>query len=201
MTETKMGLMTRLRAEGRWDEADKFRAATRARLKAEGMRRHEAREEAWRLTAEKYSSVVKSETRLDIAEAPSSNTPRIEEVNSGVILRLSEEERRGLLELAQTSDWSDNLTETLKWVADKAREDVEVSPSQARSVLAWLLWKLCREDPGRFIALHWVDYSLRHGETLPSILWLSQSENKRRIWLQFMADLKRDRGTPPAATA
>ena len=32
MTETKMALMTRLRTEGRWEEADKFREETRVRL-------------------------------------------------------------------------------------------------------------------------------------------------------------------------
>jgi len=46
MSETKMALITRLRAEGRWDEADRFREETRQRLKREGMRRREAREEA-----------------------------------------------------------------------------------------------------------------------------------------------------------
>ena len=53
MTETKMALMDRLRKERRWEEADQFREETRTRLKREGMRRGEAREEAWRLTAEK----------------------------------------------------------------------------------------------------------------------------------------------------
>ena len=32
MAETKMALMTRLRAEGRWDEADRFREETRERV-------------------------------------------------------------------------------------------------------------------------------------------------------------------------
>jgi len=42
MTETKMALMTRLRATGRWDEADGFREETRMRLRADGMRRGES---------------------------------------------------------------------------------------------------------------------------------------------------------------
>jgi hypothetical protein len=57
MTETKLALMTRLRADGRWEAADKFREETRVRLKDDGMRRRDAAEEAWRLTAEKYRPI------------------------------------------------------------------------------------------------------------------------------------------------
>ena len=138
MTETKMALMTRLRAEGRWEEADKFREETRARLRAEEMCRNEAREEAWRLTAETYPP------RRVERQSPRVNAPRIEEVNAGVILEPSEDERRELVELAQTPGaWKGNLTEALRWA--KTNWELDVTPSQARSVLEWLLWKLCSE--------------------------------------------------------
>ncbi len=42
MTESKIALMTQLRAERRWGEADRFREETRMRLRADGMRRGES---------------------------------------------------------------------------------------------------------------------------------------------------------------
>ena len=168
MTETKMALMDRLRKERRWEEADQFREQARARLKNEGMRRGEAREEAWRLTAEKYPKVVKSKP-----QQPTVSGARIEAVNAGIVIEASEEDRRQLVELAQTPGaWTTDLTEALKWVNSKWSQEVDVSPSEAPNVLDWLLWKFCMVESDRFVLFSMADYLLRHGEMLSSIVWL-----------------------------
>jgi hypothetical protein len=50
----KLALTERLRAEGRWAEASQFRVAKIKELRARGMVRAAANEEAWRLMAIKY---------------------------------------------------------------------------------------------------------------------------------------------------
>jgi len=54
MSESKIGLTERLRQEGRWGEASKFKDQTVKKLRGEGMKRAEAAEEAWRRMAEAY---------------------------------------------------------------------------------------------------------------------------------------------------
>jgi len=54
MSESKIGLTERLRREGRWAEASKFKDETVKKLRGEGMKRAEAGEEAWRRMAEAY---------------------------------------------------------------------------------------------------------------------------------------------------
>jgi len=48
MNESKIDLTDRLRREGRWAEASKFKDAVVRELRAQGMRKTEAVEEAWR---------------------------------------------------------------------------------------------------------------------------------------------------------
>ena len=197
MTETKIALMTRLRAEGRWEEADQFREETRARLKLEGMRRGEAREAAWRLTAEKYPVVVKTKP-----QQPTVSGSRIEAVATGVVLEVSEEDRRQLLELAQTpSAWTTDLTEALKWVHSKCDQEAEVFVSEAPNVLSWLLLELYSVDSDRFILLSFTDYLLRHGSTLQSISWPKATEREVMLRRQYVEDMKRDKTMMTDATA
>jgi len=186
MAETKMALMTRLRAERRWDEADRFREETRERLKREGMRRGEAREEAWRLTAEKFPVVEK--TKLQPPEQASQN---IEAVRDGIIIDHTEDERRQLLELAQRPEaWTTNLTEAIERVIIQIGKQTTFSPRDAGSVAEWLLWQLWLGWDELFALLAHSEYLLRHGETLSSIAWPNATDRTVRLCHQFASDMK-----------
>jgi len=63
MNESKLELTERLRAEGRWDEAAKFRETARADFRSKGMKRAEAVEAAWEAMSEAFPP-------LPVAEAP-----------------------------------------------------------------------------------------------------------------------------------
>lgn len=54
MTESKIEITERLRGEGRWSEASRYKDETLRGLRAEGMKKAEAAEEAWRRMAEKF---------------------------------------------------------------------------------------------------------------------------------------------------
>ncbi len=54
MDESKIEMTERLRAEGRWGEASRYKDETLRRLRAEGMKKAEAAELAWQRMAEKY---------------------------------------------------------------------------------------------------------------------------------------------------
>jgi hypothetical protein len=62
MTESKIALTERLRREGRWAEASKFKDAAVADFRANGMTRAEANEAAWTATAERFPPPSPEET-------------------------------------------------------------------------------------------------------------------------------------------
>lgn len=57
MDASKISLTERLRAEGRWAEASRFKDEAVKRLRASGMKRSEAREQAWEEMAEAYPPI------------------------------------------------------------------------------------------------------------------------------------------------
>ena len=61
MNESKIGLTERLRAEGRWDEASRFKDETLRTLRSQGMTKAEAGEVAWEALAEKYPPQAQAE--------------------------------------------------------------------------------------------------------------------------------------------
>lgn len=58
MSDSKIELTERLRREGRWAEASRFKDDIVARLRAQGMRRAEAREDAWQRMAAAFSPLA-----------------------------------------------------------------------------------------------------------------------------------------------
>ncbi|MHB8953845.1 MAG: hypothetical protein ACYC4U_12820 [Pirellulaceae bacterium] len=58
MNESKIELTERLRREGRWAEASWFKDEIVKKLRAEGMKRREAGEQAWREMAKAFPPVV-----------------------------------------------------------------------------------------------------------------------------------------------
>ncbi|MFZ1935394.1 MAG: hypothetical protein WCB27_21525 [Thermoguttaceae bacterium] len=63
--ESKIELNDRLRREGRWNEAAVWKDAKIKELRATGMKRAEAKEEAWRLMAERFPPLPKPEPDED----------------------------------------------------------------------------------------------------------------------------------------
>ena len=61
MNESKIELTERLRREGRWAEAAKFKETARADFRAKGAKRAEAVEAAWEAMAEAYPALPEAE--------------------------------------------------------------------------------------------------------------------------------------------
>ncbi len=78
--ESKIELTTRLRAEGRWAEASKFKDETVKSLRASGMKRNEAGDLAWQRMAEAYPPVpaAKPTCKPAVPEHPVTVWPRDE---------------------------------------------------------------------------------------------------------------------------
>ena len=126
MPETKLALMTRLRADGRWTEADKFREETRRRLNIEGMRRRDAADEAWRLTAEKYPPVEVLSTASVAVPADTTEDPKV------------------FLDLQNAPDFEFLLRWTLKFIG----LDPDTLPaSQVPSPACRSMLRLANKDP------------------------------------------------------
>ena len=75
MNESKIGITERLRREGRWDEASKFKDEALKELRSNGMKRDEASESAWDAMEQAYpptpmatvgqvATVVEADTRV-----------------------------------------------------------------------------------------------------------------------------------------
>ena len=174
----------RLRAEGRWPEANEFREAERKRLRAAGRNRQQARDESWAAMLAKFPPVGQAKPA-----PPAVESERIEETAEGVFIEHSEDEWVELSELAQDPGvWDYSLEKALRWAS--GFRDIEITPSRAPSVLAWLLWKLCRADAYRFVVLYITDYYLRHGRQLA--LLPGKTEREKRVQQQLLEDMKFD---------
>ncbi len=77
MTESKIDLTERLRREGRWSEASKFKDAKLAEFRANGMKRTEAAEAAWTAMADAYPALAGAEPVAGSLEAKPTGAPPI----------------------------------------------------------------------------------------------------------------------------
>jgi hypothetical protein len=77
MTESKIDLTERLRREGRWSEASKFKDAKLAEFRANGMKRTEAAEAAWTAMADAYPPLAGAAPVARTPEATSTDAPPI----------------------------------------------------------------------------------------------------------------------------
>jgi hypothetical protein len=174
----------RLRAEGRWPQANEFREAERKRLRAVGRNRRKARGESWSAMLAKYPPVVQANSA-----PPAVESERLKETAEGVFIKHSADEWMELSKLAQDpSAWDDSLEGALRWAS--GFRDIEVMPFRAPSVLAWLLWKLCRADAYRFVVLYITDYYLRHGRQVAFLP--GKTEREKGVQQQMREDMKLD---------
>jgi len=142
MNELKIQLTERLRAEGRWSEANNFRETARADFRAKGMGRQEAVDAAWEAMAEAYPALSAAE----LTAAPVSN-------DSGRV--------QGLGDIP--ADWPtlpDNapLPAELGWVQAQRLRVVEERPSGAIVVH---LDRAGSPAPS-WAALGWLDTAIRN---------------------------------------
>ena len=132
MNESKIGITERLRAEGRWDEASKFKDETLRTLRGEGMKKAEAGEEAWRRMAEKYPPL----------ENAGEDVPGVfpdEEIDTDELADRIGDERPDL------------VRDTL-WVYDHLA-DRRTKPAEAPSAGAWALLGWARRYQNRFFEM------------------------------------------------
>jgi len=187
MTEKELKDYQRLRAEGRWPAASEYREAERQRLRGAGHSKEVARRKSWDAMLGKFRPRGAATSQ---AMADDDDGEEFEIVDEGVIIQHTDDERRELIELAQqVTAWECNLTEALKWARDSL--DSLVAPASAPSVLAWLLWKLGREDINRLETLQLEDYLLRRDHLL-EVVYPSTAREKR-LWDGYFSEFVSDK--------
>ena len=136
MNESKIGLTERLRAEGRWGEASRFKDETLRTLRSQGMTKAEAGDNAWQQMAEKYP-------------------PQAQEEAAAVNVRV-----QGLAEIPES--WgaipsNASLQSELSWVTANRLRVVEESPS---GVIRVRLERAGSPAPSH-AAIGWLETSIR----------------------------------------
>jgi hypothetical protein len=157
MLESKIAVTERLRREGRWTEASEFREQERQRLRQEGMGKEEAKEEAWRLMAERFPH---SSTMAPERTASSDEMDDYPAVPSGLVPK----------EIFAAKP-SKELTAAISWVADHICI-ADAAPEDAPGSMAWSLLKFARDNPSHF----WKDIWTK---LLPSKAQIEQQERFR----------------------
>ena len=161
MTESERKDYQRLKAAGRWSQASEFREAERRRLRGIGHSKQQACDESWSAMLAKFPPPDQSQPRSTDVEPE-----RIEEEDNGVSIEHTADERRELLELALDPEaWNDVWDETLSWA--HAYRNLDVTPTRAPSILAWLMLKLARADLQRFNDICFMEYCQRVGGSWP----------------------------------
>lgn len=132
MKESKIELTERLRREGRWEEASRFKDDTVKRLRGEGTKRAEAADAAWDAMAEKYPPLPPAEPKCP--EPP----PEVETDDSDL----------DVLAARVEGSPPDLVRDTL-WAYENL-ENKQARPEDAPSVGAWSLLKWARDYRNRF---------------------------------------------------
>jgi hypothetical protein len=141
MEESKIELTERLRAEGRWSEAARYKDEIVRALRGEGMKRGAAGEEAWRRMAEKYPPQP--------APVPCDDGDGGE--GSPVVVSAEEKIDIGQL-LERIGDERPDLVRDTLWVYDHLVDD-GTKPSDAPTAGAWALLRWARRYQNRFFEM------------------------------------------------
>jgi hypothetical protein len=99
MKESKIDLTERLRREGRWAEASKYKDETVKKLRAKGMKRAEAGEQAWQRMADAFPR-AEEKSAYDRATQLLYDTVRdaVDEWQKEYGITLPDDAREGLME-------------------------------------------------------------------------------------------------------
>ena len=134
MDESKSAATDRLRREGRWEEASKFRDDKRAEFKIAGMKRTEANNAAWDAMLAEFPPQPTSAPESDGAQ-------RSDAESIAAILARS------------NSSTADPLGDAL-WVYDHLGDD-DLTPAEFPSLGAWSMWNWSRANRARFFERLW----------------------------------------------
>lgn len=138
MHESKSELTDRLRREGRWTEASRYRDKVRNELKVQGVKRSEASERAWEAMADEYPPL---EGSAGCAAGTSFGIPKVPDGPE------AQEELRWLIEA--TSEDDIDLGRDIRWVYEHLWDE-GVTPAAAPGGGAWALLKWARANPNDF---------------------------------------------------
>jgi hypothetical protein len=165
VNESKIELTERLRREGRWEEASRFKDETFKKLRSEGMTKADAKEESWRRMAAKYPPLDSIDE--SVTEAP----------NATIGEPLPAQEPRGtehdididaLLDRIGDGRSSDLVRDTL-WVYENLANR-RIKASDAPSCGAWALLEWARQYRNRFFE-----------QVLPKAMLNKPPENEENI--------------------
>jgi hypothetical protein len=155
MQEQELKEYQRLRAEGRWNAASEFREAERKRLRAAGLNRQEAREEAWEAMLDKYppmdgqTPARQSAVAMDRwSEADSADSgSEVDEDNQDA--EFAEELKQlALLTNSQPTDLDRDINFAYRNMALPS-----VTPLMAPSVGGWQWYLYARREPIKFLEI------------------------------------------------
>ena len=158
MTESKIDLTDRLRREGRWAEASKFKDTARADFRAKGMKRDEAAEAAWAAMAAAYPPLPAPEPVPEPEPAPPGESAAVDDSGGMEVLP-------AWIDDAAPPD----LTRDIKWVYQHL-ENKGARPEQAPSAGAWSLLVWARKYQSRFFE-----------QLLPKALAAKPAEDEQKV--------------------
>jgi len=153
MTESKIELTERLRREGRWEEASRFKDVALKDRRSNGMTKAEAGEEAWAAMAKAYPPLPAPEGHqaVPIAKAltaSASNRGQAGQAAPSVVPGAEEYDVDALLERVGDRQPPDLVRDTL-WVYQNM-ENRKAKPENAPSLGVWSLLQWARQYRNRF---------------------------------------------------
>ncbi len=135
MNESKIDLTERLRQEGRWSEASKSKDEIVKKLRADGMKRTEAREEAWEKMSEAYPPLIEAGQDCDPAVDEVTHLLHdaanfeVERWRQEYDVTLSDDARAALVGEEMMYFWTMGFIEKMPDSSSVSCENVGVSPS------------------------------------------------------------------------
>lgn len=155
MQEHELNEYQRLRAEGRWNAASEFREAERKRLRAAGLNRQEAREEAWEAMLDKYppmdgqTPARQSAVAMDRWSEADSADSESDVVEDSQDAEFAEELKQlALLTNSQPTDLDRDINFAYRNMALPS-----VTPLMAPGLGAWQWYLYARREPIKFLEI------------------------------------------------
>ena len=171
MTESKVVAMDRLRQDGRWNEASEFRDRVRTELRASGMNRSQAAEEAWvRMIAEYPAPESESGEELVVEPAWPSG--------------LTEDDEQVALEAI--SGRTANFDRDFMWAYSQLGKS-NVMPQEAPSAPAWFLLKYANSARSEFLKRAATFFERRESKAEAEQA-LADDHRKQMSFIQSIAD-------------
>lgn len=158
MTESKIDLTDRLRREGRWAEASRFKDTALTDFRSKGMKKAEATEAAWDAMEEAFPPLSPVEPPKVSQGVESLTVPAVPEEEAGI---------DSLLERTGNNDA--DLPRDVLWAYDHL-ENRRVKPHDAPSLGAWSLLKWARDYRSRFFE-----------QLLPKALAVKPAEDEKMV--------------------